>query len=79
MLRRNDGHVLRKALEFEVKGKRKRGLTTKEDLEDASGGEQQCWFGEGGCLESSGWRVGIGEIPFMGINPDQNWIDDDNG
>ena len=25
VLRRNDGHVLRKALEFEVKGKRKRG------------------------------------------------------
>ena len=25
MLRRDDGHVLRKALEFEVKGKRKRG------------------------------------------------------
>ena len=24
MLRRDDGHVLRKALEFEVKGKRKR-------------------------------------------------------
>ena len=28
--------------------------TTKEDLEDASGeGEQECWFGEGGCHESS--------------------------
>ena len=25
VLRRDDGHVLRKALEFEVKGKRKRG------------------------------------------------------
>ena len=27
---------------------------TKEDVEDAGGkGEQECWFGEGGCLESS--------------------------
>ena len=29
MLRRDDGHVLRKALEFEVKGKRKRGRPRK--------------------------------------------------
>ena len=29
VLRRDDGHVLRKALEFEVKGKRKRGQTKK--------------------------------------------------
>ena len=28
-------------------------MTTKEDVEDASGeGEQECWFGEEGCLES---------------------------
>ena len=37
VLRRDDGHVLRKALEFEVKGKR----TTKEDVEDASGEGKQ--------------------------------------
>ena len=24
---------------------------TKEDVDNASGGEQECWFGEGGCLE----------------------------
>ena len=29
VLRRDDGHVLRKALEFEVKGKRKRGRSKK--------------------------------------------------
>ena len=28
-MRRDDGHVLRKALEFEVKGKRKRGRPKK--------------------------------------------------
>ena len=33
--------------------------TTKEDMEDASGeGEQECWFGEGGCLESSEMESG---------------------
>ena len=38
---------------------------TKEDVEDKSGeGEQECWFGEGGCLELSEmrWRVGTEEI-----------------
>ena len=34
VLRRDDGHVLRKALQFEVKGKRKRGRPKKR-LEDA--------------------------------------------
>ena len=34
----------------------------KEDVKDASGeGEQECWFGEGGCHEAR-WRVGVGEI-----------------
>ena len=36
---------------------------TKEDVEDASGeGEQECWVGEGGCLELSKKGVGVGEI-----------------
>ena len=62
MLRRDDGHDLRKALEFEVKGKRKWERPKKNNVEDASGeGEQECWFGEGGCLglsemESGSWR-----------------------
>ena len=59
VLRRDDGHILRKALEFEVKGKRKLYRMTKEDVEDASGeGEQECWFGKGGCLESSEMESG---------------------
>ena len=35
-------------------------MTTKEDVEDdASGeGEQECWFGERGCLESSEMESG---------------------
>ena len=51
VLRRDDGHVLRKALEFEVKGKRKRGRPSGE-------GEQECWFGERGCHESSEMESG---------------------
>ena len=36
--------------------------TTKEDVEDASGeGEQECWFGEGGSLESSKMESGSGK------------------
>ena len=46
-----DRHVLRKALEFEGQ---EEARMTEEDVEDASGeGEQECWFGEGGCLELS--------------------------
>ena len=33
--------------------------TIKEDVEDPSGeGEQECWFGEGGCPESSEMESG---------------------
>ena len=29
---------------------------TEEDVEDASGGEQECWFGEGSSkMESGSW------------------------
>ena len=37
VLRRDDGHVLRKALEFEVIEGQEEARTTKEDVEDASG------------------------------------------
>ena len=59
VLRKDDGHVLRKVLEFEVKGKRKRGQpkkTWKTRMEMEI--EQECWFGEGGCLESSKMKSG---------------------
>ena len=51
VLRKADKHVLRKALELEVKGKR----MAKEDVENASGeGEQECWY----ALNRVRWRVG---------------------
>ena len=62
VLRRDDGHVLRKALEF---GDRKEEARMIEDnMENANGeGEQECWFEGGGCIESSArWRVGVVEI-----------------
>ena len=57
VLRRDDGH--RKALEFEVKGKGKGPRPKNIFLEDANGeGEQECWFGEKGCHESSEMESG---------------------
>ena len=56
VLRRDDGHVLRKVLEFEGQEEVR---TTKENMEDESGeGEQECWFGEGGCHKSSEMKSG---------------------
>ena len=53
--------------------------------EDASGeGEQSVGLKKEDAMNCVRWRVGVGEIavrlgqiwspPFMGINPDQNWI-----
>ena len=50
VLRRDDGLVLRIALEFEVKGKRKRGRSKSVGLE------------KGDALNQVRWRVGVGEI-----------------
>ena len=64
-------------------------MMTKEGVEDAGGeGEQEHWFGEKGCYESSQmengsqrdccWDKSVWPTPFTGINPDQNWFDDDD-
>ena len=44
--------------------------TTTEDVEDASGeGEQDYWFGEGGCLESSEVESGCWrDCCYSGLN-----------
>ena len=54
---RDDGHVLRKALEFEVKGKRSLGQPQKT-WKTSGEGEQELWFGEKGCHESSEMESG---------------------
>ena len=61
MLRRDDGHVLRKALEFEVKGKRKRGRPRKTwrlqvEKESKSVGLKE------DAKNQPRWRVGVGEL-----------------
>ena len=62
VLRRHDGHVLRKALEFEVKGKRKRGrpkktLKTQVEKESKSVGLER-----GDAMNRARWRVEVREI-----------------
>ena len=57
MLTRDDGHILRKALEFEVRGKRKRGRPKKS-----------VGFEKKDDMNRARWRVGVREIA-AGINP----------
>ena len=62
---------------------------TKKDVEDTSGEEEQeCWFGERGCLESSemksgSWRDccqrGVNPAtPIYGDKPGSKFDDDDD-
>ena len=49
VLRRNNSDILRRALDFEVAGRR-RAWATEYDLEETSGGEYQSdWTEKGGC------------------------------
>ena len=62
VLRRDDGHVLRKALEFEVKGKRKRGQpkkTWKMQLEKES---KRVGLEKEDAMNLARWRVRVEEI-----------------
>ena len=61
VLRRNDGHVLRKALEFEVKGKRKRGRprkTWRSQVEES----KSVGLKKEDAKNRARWRVRVGEI-----------------
>ena len=61
-MRRDDGHVLREALEFEVKGKRKRGQpkkTWKMQVEKVS---KSIGLEKKDAMNRARWRVGVGEI-----------------
>ena len=68
MLRGDDGHVLRKALEFEVRGKRKPGRpkkTWKMKVEKVS---KSVSLEKKGAMNRGRWRVGVREIA-AGVNP----------
>ena len=64
MLRRDDGHVLRKALKFKVKGKRKRGRTKKMWKTQVEESKSVVLEKEDTFLNRARWRVGVnvGEI-----------------
>ena len=62
MLRRDDGHVLRKVLEFEVKGKRKRGQPKKKWKMQVEKDSKNVGLEKEDALNRVRWRVGVGEI-----------------
>ena len=62
VLRREDWHVLRKALEFEVKGKRKRGQPRKTWRSQVEKESKSVGLKEEDAKNRARWRVGVGEI-----------------
>ena len=62
VLRRDDGHVLRKAFEFEVKGKRKRGRPKKTWKTQVRKESKSIGLEKENALNRARWRVGVGEI-----------------
>ena len=83
-LRRDDRYVLRKASEFEVKGKRKQGQlkkTWKTEVERESTSvdlKKRDAIERDGELKRFQSKWDKSETPFKGINPDQNWFNDDD-
>ena len=62
VLRREDGHVLRKALEFEVKGKRKQGRPKKTWKTQVEKESESVVLEKEDTLNRTRWRVRVGEI-----------------
>ena len=62
VLRRDDDHVLRKALEFEVKGKRKRGRPRKTWRSQVEKESRSVGLVKEDAMNRARWRVGVGEI-----------------
>ena len=62
VLRRDDGHVLRKALEFEVKGKRKQGQPKKMWKMQVVKENKSVGLEKKDAMNRVRWKVGVGEI-----------------
>ena len=62
VLRRDDGHVLTKVLEFEVKGKRKRGRPKRMWKTQVEKESKSVGLEKEDALTRAKWRVRIGEI-----------------
>ena len=64
VLRRDDGHILRKALEFEVKGKRKRGQPRKTWKMQVDKESRSVGLKKEDALNRARWGVRVGEIDW---------------
>ena len=62
MLRRDDGYVLRKALEFKMKGKRKLGRPKKTWTTQVEKESKSVGLEKKDAMNRVRWRVGVGEI-----------------
>ena len=68
VLRRDDGHVLRKALEFEVRGKRKQGRPKKTWKMQVEKESKSVGFEKKDAMNRARWRVGVRETAAR-VNP----------
>ena len=68
VLRRDDGHVLRKALEFEVRGKRKPGRPKKTWKMQVEKESKSLSLVKKDAMNRARWRMGVKEIA-AGVNP----------
>ena len=62
VLRRDDGHVLRKALKFEVRGKRKRGRPKKTWKTQVEKESKSIGLEKNDAMNRARWRVGVRKI-----------------
>ena len=62
VLGRDDGHVSRKAMEFEVKGKRKQGRPKKTRKTQVEKESKSVGLEKEDALNRARWRVGVGEF-----------------
>ena len=67
-LRRDDRHVLRKALKFEVRGKRKPGRPKKTWKMQVEKGSKSVGLEKKDAMDRARWSVGVREIA-AGVNP----------
>ena len=68
VLTRDDGHILRKALEFEVRGNRKRGRPKKMWKTQVEKESKSVSLEKKDATNRARWRVGVREIA-AGVNP----------
>ena len=67
VLRRDDGHVLRKTLEFEVRGKRKQGRPKKKWKTQVEKESKSVGLEKKEAMNRERWRVEVREIA-AGVN-----------